>query len=231
MAVIRMVTYNIQHGCNLAGSLNLELCCRELADLKPDIVSLQEVDCHRWHTRFRDQASFLARKLDMKHAFGPVRSYCPGTYGNAILSRFPILYSANHVMTPDTDRRCCLETGVMIGQTPVKILAVHLGLKSADRVQQVQSTIIPLVQGEQPCILAGDFNASSGYREIALIKGYMSDSFEVNSGAEANTFPANLPNIRIDYIFTANCQAADHMIISNACASDHLPVLAQIELP
>lgn len=134
-------------------------------------------------------------------------------------------------MTPDTDRRCCLEAGVMIGQAVVKVLAVHLGLKSADRVQQVQTTIIPLVQGDQPCILAGDFNASSGYREIGLVKGCMADSFEVNSGSEMNTFPANQPNIRIDYIFTANCQAIDHMIISNACASDHLPVLAKILLP
>ncbi|MGE5391845.1 MAG: endonuclease/exonuclease/phosphatase family protein [Deltaproteobacteria bacterium] len=232
MPVIRVVTYNIQHGCDLAGSLDLNRCLRELADLKPDIVALQEIDRHRWSTRLQDQVRFMAGKMGMRYAYGAVRNYRPGSYGNAILSRFPIQYTANHIMTPDTDRRCCLEAGILVGKTAVKVLAVHLGLKSADRVQQVQTTIIPLVQGvEQPYILAGDFNASAGYREILIVKDNMEDSFAVNSGKEQNTFPSDRPTIRIDYIFTANCQAGDCRIISPACASDHLPVLADIYLP
>lgn len=231
MPGIRVVTYNIQHGCDLDGYLDLDLCGRVLEDLGPDIIALQEVDRHRWRTRLKDQARVLARRLGMYHVYGAVMDYCPGSYGNAILSRWPIQYVTNHIMTPQTDRRCCLEAGILVGETPLKVLALHLGLKSFDRLQQVRYTVIPLVRGiDQPCIAVGDFNASAGFPEIKLMLEHMTDSFVMNSGAEQNSFPADKPTIRIDYIFTVNCKAVDCRIISDALASDHLPVTAEIDL-
>jgi len=229
---IKVVTYNIQHGRNLAGILDLGQCARELADLAPDIIALQEVDCCRWNTRLNNQARRLAKRLGMYHVYGPVRSYRPGSYGNAILSSFPIVACSNHVMTPEGDHRCCLEADIYIEGTTVKVMAIHLGLKSAERVIQVQDTIIPLVKGlGTACIVAGDFNASPAFPEMELMRQYMSDSFAQNSGLEQNTFPSDHPHIRIDYIFTRNCQAEDCRIVAEATASDHLPVAARINLP
>lgn len=232
MKNLRVVTYNIQHGCNLAGTLDLGQCARELSDLGPDIVALQEVDSGKWNTRLTDQARDLAKRLGMYYAYGPVRRYMPGSYGNAILSRYPIQNCRNHIMTPTSDRRCCLEAEIAAEGKDLLVLVLHLGLKVADRLQQLQETIIPLVQGvTRPCIAAGDFNSLPASREISMMLEYMADSFAVSTGAEHNTFPSDHPHIRIDYIFTANCQAQDCRIISAARASDHLPVTADIFLP
>lgn len=179
----------------------------------------------------QNQARVLAKSLGMYHVYGPVRSYQPGSYGNAILSSCPIGACTNHVMTPDGDRRSCLEADIAVGAITVKFISLHLGLKSAERVIQVQDTLIPLIQGlNTPCIVAGDFNASPGFREMELMRQYMSDSFAQNNGLEQNTFPSDHPHIRIDYIFTRNCKTEDCRIVSEATASDHLPVTAQINL-
>lgn len=228
---LRVITYNIQHGRNLAGTLNLDQCRKELAALAPDIVALQEVDHCRWSTRLGDQARVLARGLGMHHVYGAVRHYMPGSYGNALISRYPIKAHCNHIMTPDNDCRCCLETEILAEGMPVLLLVLHLGLKSADRMNQLQGTVIPLVQGiEKPCIVAGDFNSGPDSPEISLMLEHMSDAFTQNTGPEQNTFPSDHPHIRIDYIFTANCQPRNCRIISDAAASDHLPVMAEIDL-
>lgn len=227
---LRVVTYNIQHGRNLAGSLNLDRCGRELSLLDADIIALQEVDHCRWGTHLKDQARMLARMLGMHYVYGAVRNYTIGSYGNALLSRYPIRAYRNHVMTPDEDLRCCLEAEIAAEGVELTVLVLHLGLKSADRLVQVQDTVIPLVQHcETPCIAAGDFNCGPEYREIRMMTEHMSDAFTQNTGSEQNTFPADHPHIRIDYIFTSHCQARSCRIITEAASSDHLPVMAEID--
>lgn len=229
--ILKVVTYNIQHGRNLAGRLNLDRCGRELAGLDADIIALQEVDHCRWGTYLQDQARVLARRLGMYHIYGAVRHYTIGSYGNALLSRYPILAYDNHVMTPDEDRRCCLEAEIAVEGVELMVLVLHLGLKSADRLIQVHDTVIPLVRGcEKPCIAAGDFNGGPEYPEIHMIAEHMSDAFDENTGSEQSTFPADHPHIRIDYIFTSHCQARSCRVITEAASSDHLPVMAEIDL-
>lgn len=229
MDQLKVVSYNIQHGRNLQGQFNLQETGSVLAGLTPDIVALQEVDHCRWKTWLGDQAGILGKRLGMYWAYGPVSHYLLGSYGNAILSRYPIKASNNHVFTNEDDRRCCLEVEILAEDVRLCVLCVHLGLKMKDRLEQLQNMIIPLIENnEVPCILAGDFNTSADSPEINLVLAHMQDSFTANSGAETATFPSNHPHIRIDYIFTSNCRAGDFRIVPDAAASDHLPVRAEI---
>jgi endonuclease/exonuclease/phosphatase family metal-dependent hydrolase len=167
MRSLTVVTYNIQHGRGMDQHLDLRRTARVLQELSPDIVALQEVDCFRRSSRFRCQARFLARSLGCYYAYGPVNHYFPGSYGNAVLSRYPIRWKRNHVIQDD-EKRCCLEVEINSGESCWRVLNLHLGLKAPQRYQQVQDIVIPLcgaVSG--PLILAGDFNSIPTSRVIS----------------------------------------------------------------
>jgi len=226
---ISAVTYNIQHGRGIDGHLDLERAAYVLAVLSPDIALLQEVDYRRPATRMSCQARELARQLNMDYAYGAVKRYRPGSYGNAILSRYPIRSIKNHVLPGEDDQRCCLEVRIKTPQYNFTCFNLHLGLKSAERCHHLEEVVLPRLQAVNgPVVLGGDFNSRPESAEISLLKGCLLDSFQANSGEYRFTFPADQPRSRIDYIFlNRRWQIDDYRIIPHTLASDHLPVIVK----
>lgn len=104
----------MRRGCRVRETdshFKLERTAYVLAALNPNIILLQEVDCWRPATHMTCQARALAQVLHIDHAYGAVRRYRPGSYGNAILSRYPIRSKKNHILNGE-DRRCCLEAEI-----------------------------------------------------------------------------------------------------------------------
>ena len=68
---MRAVTFNIHHGVNGDGRLNLESIAETIESLHADVVGMQEVD-RRFAERsgFVDQARMLSRRLGMRLAYG-----------------------------------------------------------------------------------------------------------------------------------------------------------------
>ncbi len=228
-ASLIIITYNIQHGRGMDGHFDLERTGHVLVTLSPDIVLLQEVDCRRPATRMSCQARELARILNMDYAYGVVKRYQPGSYGNAILSRYPIRSKKNHILTGGDDRRCCLEVKIKTPHYNFTCFNLHLGLKSAERCRHLEEVVLPRLRAVSgPVVLGGDFNARPESAEINLLKGYLQDSFAANSGECCCTFPADQPHSRIDYIFLSRCwQINDYRIIPHTLASDHLPLIVK----
>lgn len=226
---LTVVTYNIQHGRGMDGQFNLKRTAHVLTALNPDIILLQEVDCRRPQTRMRHQPAFLAKILKMDYAYGAVKNYRPGSYGNAILSRYPIVNYKNHIL-PGEDQRCCLEAEIGTSLFNFTVFNLHLGLKAAERYRHLQDIILPRVTAaSSPVILGGDFNARPESREIGLVKDCLQDSFQANSGECIHTFPADQPRARIDYIFLSNhWELNDCKIIPDTQASDHLPLVCEV---
>jgi len=93
-----------------------------------------------------------------------------------------------------------------------------------------------------PVILTGDFNLTPDTEPIALIKRYLSDSHEVTEEppyGPAGTFNGFKPGTegenRIDYIFVnSGVKVLKYGVLSDTkdqrSPSDHLPVLARIQL-
>lgn len=230
MPELSVVTYNIHHGIGINNRLDLQSIYRVLLDLDADIIALQEVDIGRPQTRQINQADVLAKKLGMFRVFGPVRVYPQGSYGNAVLSRFPILQTANHLLPDKHDERFCLETVIKAGEIQLKVLNTHLGLSQPVRYRQVKDCILPLINPSEPALLTGDFNAPPTRPEIQLLSDLLCDTFTVNSGPNIFTFQALQPYARIDYIFiNQSIQPVDYLIYDSP-ASDHFPVRTTIEL-
>lgn len=211
------------------GQFDLKRTAHVLTGLDPDIVLLQEVDCRRLQTRMSHQPAFLANMLNMDYAYGAVRHYRPGSYGNAILSRYPIVNYKNHIL-PGEDQRCCLEAEIGTPLSNITVFDLHLGLKAAERYHHLKDIILPRVRAvSSPVVLGGDFNARPESSEIGLIRDCLQDSFQANSGECIYTFPSDQPRARIDYIFLNNrWELNDCKIILDTQASDHLPLVCEM---
>lgn len=230
MSTVRIVTYNIKNGHGQDGKLNLRRTAAALADLDGDIICLQEVDRRRRQTYFTNQSAYLARKLHMQYSFGPAINYRWGAFGNAILSRHPIVREKNYQLPTFNSKRSIQEVHLMIGTSSLRVFNTHLELNYKLRLKQAESFIVPLVNAsDEPGVLCGDLNESPPCPAVQCLRNYFRDSFDVNSGSCIYTFPADVPNDRIDYIFlNAACRAVDYKITPTQ-ASDHLPVLAVVE--
>lgn len=226
---IRVVSYNIHHGTTADEHPSLLQIASVLDQLDADLISLQEVDMNLPRSQRVKQAAMLAKTLDMGYVFGEAMHYGNGKYGNAVLSRFPIKNYHLHKMPDSSEDRCCLEVHIQVNDKLLGFFAVHLGLKQTVRIDNVKHIILPAILAfPGPAILAGDLNADCEQPEIQLLSSQMTDTFDHNSGILVNTFPSAQPVERIDYIFTRGSLATTDFYITDASASDHLPVTAEM---
>src|SRR3954449_7536208 len=99
---VRLVTFNTHHGVGDDERHDLPRLAKLLASTDADVICLQEVDRYfGGRSEDVDQALLLSRALDMQLAWGPAideprHGREPKQYGNALLSRLPILISDVH---------------------------------------------------------------------------------------------------------------------------------------
>lgn len=228
---LRAATYNIRHGTSADDLPCLDQIAAVLAFLDADLIALQEVDMNMPRSQRQKQAALLARKLNMGYVFGEAIRFGPGSYGNAVLSRYPILGFRKHILPDPLETRCCLEVHVSVYRQAIGFFAVHLGLNHPVRVSQVRDIVLPSLKAfPGPVILAGDLNAASDQEEIVLLCEELQDCFEWNTGVLFNTFPSHRPVERIDYLLVNSLIKPAECYIADAVASDHLPVVADLLL-
>lgn len=227
---LRVLTYNIRHGEGLDGRVALGRVAAVLAVCDPDLVALQEVDAFLPRSGFRHQARFLARLLGMRYVFGPTfRLARLAFFGNAVLSRLPVTGVRRYRLPGRGEPRGLLKVTVAGEATPVTFLATHLGLSSEARRVQVEKIAAVLREVAVPFILAGDFNCLPGATDLAPLFPLVADA-AAGSDQPAPTFPAGDPQERIDYIFLSPHWRVRDIKVIESKASDHLPVLALLEL-
>eukprot|EP01126_Amoeba_proteus_P064230 TRINITY_DN895_c0_g1_i28.p1 TRINITY_DN895_c0_g1~~TRINITY_DN895_c0_g1_i28.p1 ORF type:complete len:207 (+),score=43.28 TRINITY_DN895_c0_g1_i28:51-623(+) len=95
------MTYNLQSGEGMDGKYDLGRSGAVVANVKPDLVSLQEVseccdlDCHEKpvveERKNVHQSVELGKMVQLQPRFFSKTTQFGGNYGNAILTRFPVL--------------------------------------------------------------------------------------------------------------------------------------------
>ncbi|MBT3254615.1 MAG: hypothetical protein HN995_03910 [Candidatus Marinimicrobia bacterium] len=222
------MTYNIRHGVGLDGVLDLKRTARVIKAANADIVILNEVDHGTSRSFGVDQADSLGRLLDLFAVFGRSIDYDGGQYGNALLSRYPIIDF--HIIDLSTDsllegRSVFLSRIDVKGDTLV-IMGTHLGLSPEERWEQVERIIKTLPEQDR-LILAGDFNFESDSENYIRLRKNMRDGLAEITAEPRPTFPADTPDRRIDYIFIGDgievTEMAEYQHPEIPTASDHLP--------
>ncbi len=226
----RLMSYNIRNGRGVDDSVSLERVARVINTENVDAVALQEVDSITRRYPI-DVATELGRMTNMYATFGGAIELQGGKYGIAVLTREqPISFRC--VPLP-----CRLEPRALliVELEDYYFCSTHLSLNEEDRVTSVEIIAKELSQLDKPVVLAGDLNAEPTERPIQLLK----ESFQVfdKTGPKGTfTWPADAPNIEIDYIAVCNSQNAaidlkTHYVVAAPVESDHLPIVAEIAFP
>ncbi len=245
-ARLRVVTLNIHKGLS---QFNTRVVIHELREglraLAPDLVFLQEVQGlnERHALRYaawpgKPQHEFLAGE-DWKHAYGLNRVHQYGHYGNAVLSRFPIVSSENaDVSDHRFERRGLLHAVVRVPgwKRNLHCVCVHLSLHERGRRRQLDAIAERLeqfVESRMPIIIAGDFNDWRQRASAILEKSLgMTEVSLVGGGGHLRTFPSMLPLLQLDRIYVRGFDVVRSEVHRGApwsLLSDHLALSAELK--
>ncbi len=235
-ATFRVMTYNIHHGEGLDGKVDLQRIAELVKREQADIVALQEVDKGVARTGRRDMPAELATLTGMRCLFSNNYAFQGGEYGNAILTRLPVEGWTNTPLPVLTQReqRGILQAVLRTGGSEIVVMNTHLDSSSETERLRSASEIQTLVQryARQPNILCGDFNARPGSGTYKKIAESFTDSWPLAGTGEGNTIPAGKPRQRIDYVWLTQTNSLRplRVWIPQSEASDHLPVIAELQL-
>jgi endonuclease/exonuclease/phosphatase family metal-dependent hydrolase len=230
---LRVLSYNIRHGRGMDGKVDLDRSARVIADAKPNLVALQEVDRGVARSGKIDIAEALGGKLGLHHEFGLFMPHQGGEYGLAVLSEFPIVETRVHQLPDGAEPRVALEVEVDVplasaAKKRISFICVHFdGTKPDDfRFAQATKLLEILRPRKHPVIIAGDYNDVRGSRTLDAF----AEEFPIPVWA-APTFPSDPPDSEIDFILWRGLpQKAERKIIEEKMASDHRPVLAVVSM-
>jgi endonuclease/exonuclease/phosphatase family metal-dependent hydrolase len=227
----RVMTYNIHHGQGTDGQIDLKRIAALIKNEKADIVALQEVDRGTVRTGRRDLPTELAKLTGMNFHFAKNIDYQGGEYGNAILSRFPILETTNllYQKLHPHEQRGLLQAVLDVGGRKLLFLNTHLDYHENDaqrllNVKQMKQALN--AHPKLPVILCGDFNETPGSRVYKGLSEFLTDTWKQVGKGTGFTFSSSGPFKRIDYIWLSKIRPFKTWI-PKATASDHLPIVAE----
>ncbi len=236
----RVITYNIHKGIGGVDRLyRPERIIETLKHYEADIIFLQEVDDNVPRSRFHRQVDLIGDALSMRYrVFQRNVKLTKGHYGNAILSRYPLLDTENINLTVSIKKKrralvahCQLQNE---HQRTLLLINCHLGLAGFERVMQLRkilnSPVMKHVHHATPVIIGGDYNDVWG----TLGKNVMIPAGFKPVSKKTNTFPAIMPVRQLDRIYYRGEQKCLHSFPGHSKiarqASDHLPLVADFEL-
>jgi len=241
---LRVMTYNVHHCQGMDMRLDLPRVSRIIRRFAPDIVALQEVDVDVERSRRTHQPQDIAEMLGYHHEFLPVRPQGGGKYGIALLSReqLKVCRAANFDQgTEDAKReiRGGLWVQVEVEGQKINIFNTHWGLNPGERVRQANQLLnshwLQQVDEDEPVVILGDFNALPETEAYQVMSRKLRDAqLELPHHAPLPTLPSLKPVARIDHIWIsphwkvrAIARPTDRQ---TRLASDHLPLIADLEL-
>ncbi|PIZ51929.1 hypothetical protein COY27_02040 [Candidatus Woesearchaeota archaeon CG_4_10_14_0_2_um_filter_33_13] len=213
----------------------------ELKKLKPDILTLIEVDTGSFRSRGTDEVRFIEEKMGLKSFVERVKYPLTGwlklfhhtpildKQANAIVSKYKLRKIKYHVLHEGT-KRVIIEATIDCPK-PVTLLAAHLALGKKTRAKQVDELVKIVNSIKNPVILMGDFNTFNGVAEIEklLTKTNLRDKIALEKESVPFTEPAWHPTKRLDYILTSSDLNVKKYTILHFNFSDHLPIMIEFE--
>ncbi|HJP92624.1 MAG TPA: endonuclease/exonuclease/phosphatase family protein [Pyrinomonadaceae bacterium] len=229
------MTYNIHVGVGMDKKLDLQRIADVINREKPDLVGLQEVDRSVKRTEGKDEIAELAAMTRMDFAFAPNLDYQGGKYGVAILSRWPIKNTVHRMFENkrEAERRGLLRVEIEFQGRAINFVTTHLDYQFEDgRLFEAEQLLKYLEDTNGPLIVVADFNDTPDGSAYKLMRTKFDDAW-LTSRAKGDGFsyPADKPVKRIDHILyrTGDGVRAKKAWVVSTLASDHVPVVAEIE--
>lgn len=229
-STLTLVSYNVHNAIGLDGKTDFARIARTLTALDPDVVALQELDSKTTRSKGRDVLEEIAKEAKMNATFGPAIDFQGGKYGIGVLSKEKPLKSEHFPLPGREERRCLL----VVEFERYVFCCSHWSLTPEDRDETAKIVAEKMKSAKKPVFIAGDFNAEpseTAIRELAKDWAILS--------ADAPTFPADKPSVRIDYVCAADPTGkistdawkkavVSARVVEEPVASDHAPIVVEI---
>ncbi|HWK52065.1 MAG TPA: endonuclease/exonuclease/phosphatase family protein [Steroidobacter sp.] len=230
---ISIGSYNIHSCVGLDRRRSPARIADVLKELNCDIYALQEVDNEPGDDEDSKQLEYLSEAMDMAAIPGLRIVRHSGEYGNALLTRFPVVSVHRHDLSFGKwlEPRGAIDVELDVGGRALRIIATHLGLSRAERRFQWRQLLAAIAASppEHPTVVLGDMN------EWFPHAGTLRDAHKILGEALAPPeFPSFWPFLALTRIWVRPVQAIVAVKVHNTAlakrASDHLPLRAEIDV-
>ena len=232
---VLVATYNIHTCIGVDRRYDPGRIATVLREIDADIASLQEVAARRGSDRHHDQWAYLGEVTGRRVITGLGVRERLGRFGNAILTRFPVLAArAIDLSVSGYEPRGAIDADLLIGDRVLRVIATHFGLHAVERRLQANRLMAVLVEPlaanrrlADAVLLMGDLNEWRG-RSGAI----RSLDRRLGPSAAARTFPSWLPVLALDRIYAGGPAVLHDVYVYRSplarVASDHLPLVGSL---
>ena len=225
---MRLATYNIHACIGADGRFDPGRIVRILRQMKADVVALQEVE--NYPVGKTGLLDYLAAETGMAAFSGPTLLRETRHYGNALLTRLPILSLKRvDLSLQRREPRGAIDALLDWNGQRLQVVATHLGLRPGERRQQVRR-LLALYESRpaEICVLLGDLNEWLLWgRPLRWLRRHFAAS------PQPRTYPARFPLFALDRIWVHPRSALSELAVHNnplaRFASDHLPLVANLK--
>lgn len=235
---LKVMSYNTLH-CEdwKRGKIDFDAYADYIRETGAEIIGLNEVRGEGEKIEaYQAQAKILGEKLGYNYYFAQaIEVYGKNPYGNAILSKHPII-SAETIMVPDPpsrtydrpyETRCVLKAKIDVNGQTVCALVTHFGL-NPDEAENAVKTVLAN-KPESKVLLMGDFNLTPESEILLPIREVMTDTADAFE-KEMLSWPSDEPEVKIDYMFHSKDIKTITAEIPAKVLSDHRPYIAVLEV-
>ena len=234
---VSILSLNMLHGFPSFEDIptRLDLISTQIQQLDADIVLLQEVP---WSLKTGSAARQLSARLAMNYAYFRAngnRAAILFEEGELILSKFPLKNPGSYELRPRAgffENRVVLHADVVTPDGDLRMYVTHLTHGDPDINRGQAESLLTYVKssGNQPKIVAGDFNATESSPQIITLSEEWSDSYRqlhpVEHGytccvEDLKSNPDEPYEKRIDYIFLAGEGSSDLSLLDAQRVFDH----------
>ncbi len=235
---LKLMTFNTQHCKNYnTNKIDYDSITILIKKYSPDIIGLNEIYGKGFDKKNAPdgQAAKLASELGYYYYFGVATKLWFKPYGNALLSKYPIL-NAEVIKIPYPllkrgnmyyERRSIIKATVNVDNNPLTVFISHFGL-NGDEQENAFNTMIESLPNNN-FIIMGDFNVDYDNSQLTKLYEKASDTSEFFTTRKF-TWPSDNPWVKYDYILTSKDIETNYADIPNEIVSDHRPYICEIEL-
>jgi endonuclease/exonuclease/phosphatase family metal-dependent hydrolase len=232
---IRIATYNIHRCRGLDGRTRPDRIADVIRSIDADVVAMQEVVGAG--PRGGGHAEEIGAMLGMGWVMAPARQLRGHHFGNAVLSRLPIIAHLEHDLSWKTcEPRRMQRVDVSVDGATLHVYNVHLGTAILERRHQAErlASIVCDRHVGGAKLLLGDFNEwTRGLVTRTLSERLYSVDLS-NHLRRRRTYPGVFPVLHLDHIYYDGRIEITNIELPRTrralVASDHLPLVADVTL-
>jgi len=235
---LRVMQWNIHKTKNSNGVCDPDFTANTIVALRPDVVSLNEVNVFSGVCAWTfDMGEYLRSLIQQKTGVTWYRqSANPGiNAGDVLLSRYPLSTSSSTLLSFNRD---VAQIGIVVNGRNVNLFTTHIEWDNPSwRPIQIAQALSWMTNFSEPRIMMGDFNTWPATSDYYIIATPYLDAWAAASNAGTatayNGTGATHGTSRFDYAFFSNVATlalqsvnVPNTVVNGVYPSDHDPVVA-----